>query len=254
MLDITAPDLRKYIIHCENCGYSPGGVHCKWRSVHAFFAWLEIELDDPSWKNPIDKIKVRKPNVPPLDPADADAIKAILKVCDKPVYSHVSWIGLRDKTIILMLMDSGLRLSELLSLTLDNVNQITGVVQVVHGKGGKSRTVFIGRKTRQTLRRYIKVAGVGDHLIINERGYPLTKSGLTQMLRRRAKQAGVPYQSAHSFRRLFALTMLRNGVDIYSLQMLMGHADLQVLKRYLKLSNQDTQAAHIKGGPVEKLL
>ena len=98
------------------------------------------------------------------------------------------------------------------------------------------------------------MAGVGDHLIINERGYPLTKSGLTQMLRRRAKQAGVPYQSAHSFRRLFALTMLRNGVDIYSLQMLMGHADLQVLKRYLKLSNQDTQAAHIKGGPVEKLL
>lgn len=57
-----------------------------------------------------------------------------------------------------------------------------------------------------------------------------------------------------NYNRLFALSMLRAGVDIYSLQLLMGHADLQVLRRYLKQTEQDTWAAHVKGSPVDKLI
>ncbi len=93
-----------------------------------------------------------------------------------------------------------------------------------------------------------------ETIFVNEKGGPLTRYGLTQMLKRRAIRAGVPKQTPHSFRRLFALTMLRNGVNLYSLQALMGHADLQILKRYLKLTQQDTMQAHLKGSPVDKLL
>lgn len=251
---ISAVDVRKYILYCENKGYKPGGIYAKYSSVRTFFNWLEIELDTSTWSNPIRKIKVKKPNIPPLDPADITAIKAILKECNTPIFGHSRWLGTRDKLIILMLLDTGLRASELLSLTLDNINPITGVIRVLHGKGGKSRTVYIGRKTRQMLRRYLKEAKITDYLFMIEGNRILTYSGLVQMLRNRAKRAGVKYQTAHSFRRLFALTMLRNGVDIYSLQLLMGHADLQVLRRYLKQTDRDTLEAHLKGCPVEKLL
>ncbi len=257
--DITAIKIRKYLLHLENTGHNPGGVHAKYRTVRAFLNWFEIEIDDPEWKNPIKKIRVRQSKIPPLEPADIQAVREMLATCKKktedPHWKRKrDFMNLRDRLIILMLMDTGLRASELLSLTLDNINPITGVVQIVHGKGGKPRVVFIGRKTRQALRKYLKNVDIQDYLFIGILGVRMTRNGLHQILTRRAKWAGVKPQSPHSFRRLFALTMLRNGVDIYNLQMLMGHADLQVLKRYLKLTQTDGLQAHIKGSPVEKLL
>ena len=71
------------------------------------------------------------------------------------------------------------------------------------------------------------------------------------MICRRAKQANVQPPELHAFRRWFALTCLRAGMDIYSLQQLMGHADLQVLRRYLKQTNQDMREAHQKASPVD---
>ena len=70
-------------------------------------------------------------------------------------------------------------------------------------------------------------------------------------MRRRASQVGIETPSLHSFRRAFALNMLRAGVDIFSLQKLMGHADLQVLRRYLAQTDEDTLEAHRRGGQVD---
>jgi integrase/recombinase XerD len=174
-----------------------------------------------------------------------------LKDCAVPVPFHADWLGVRDKAIILLLLDTGLRASELLSITLDNLDIIKGEIQIC-GKGGKWRTVFFGKTTRRALRAYMDKQQA--HIFLNEKGDALTRSGLMAMLKRRAKRAGVKYQSAHSFRRLFAITMLRAGVDVYSLKILMGHESEQVLRRYLKLTQQDTREAHIKGSPVEKLI
>ena len=260
--DITATIIRKYLLSLEDEGYTPGGIHCKWRAIRCFFNWYEIENIQEGWRSPIRNIKVKSPRIEPLEPADIVAVKAILRTCSQKLgdshwQSRYQVLNVRDKAIILMLLDTGLRASELLALTLDNINPITGVIQVVHGKGGKSRTVYIGRKTRQHLRRYLKLIDKkieNGQIFINHKEQPLTVNGLNQMLAERAKIAGVKKQSPHAFRRLFALTMLRNGVDIYSLQLLMGHADLQVLKRYLKLTQTDTLEAHIRGGPVDKLM
>ena len=255
--DITAIEIRKYLLHLENKGHNPGGVHAKYRTVRAFLNWFEIEIDDPDWKNPIRKIRVRQSKIPPLEPADIEAVREMLATCNKKTEDphwrkKLDFMNLRDKLIILMLMDTGLRASELLSLTVDNINPITGVVQIVHGKGGKPRVVFIGRKTRQALRKYLKNVDIQDYLFIGILGVRMTRNGLHQILTRRAKWAGVKPQSPHSFRRLFAITMLRNGVDIFSLQLLMGHSDIQILRRYLKQTNQDTMKAHIKGSSVDR--
>ena len=91
-------------------------------------------------------------------------------------------------------------------------------------------------------------------IFLGEKGYSLTRFGVRQMIKKRAKQAEVKYQAAHSFRLLFTLTMLRNGVDINSLQLLMGHVDLQTLRRYLKQTEKDTLEAHLIGSLVDKLI
>lgn len=92
-----------------------------------------------------------------------------------------------------------------------------------------------------------------SELFTTRGGMRLTYTGLRLMLKRRSARARVKYQSPHSFRRLFALTMLRNGTDIFTLQILMGHADLQVLKRYLKQVGNDMQRAHVQASPVNSL-
>ena len=80
----------------------------------------------------------------------------------------------------------------------------------------------------------------------------MTYEALRCMLRRRAQLIGLKeIPTPHDFRRAFALTMLRNGVDVFALQKLMGHADLQVLRRYLAQTDQDMQAAHMRGSPVD---
>lgn len=88
---------------------------------------------------------------------------------------------------------------------------------------------------------------------VSVEGNRLTYSGLRQIIRRLSGHANTPEPTLHDFRRAFALACLRNGMDIYSLQNLMGHADLQVLRRYLKQTREDLQAAHAKGSPVEHL-
>jgi integrase/recombinase XerD len=117
------------------------------------------------------------------------------------------------------------------------------------------RTVFLGNRSRKAVRSYLKLRKDGSPALwISESGNRLTYSGLRGIVRRRAILAGLEEPSLHSFRRAFAINMLRAGVDIYSLQNLMGHADLQVLRRYLKQTSDDLQAAHHKGSPVDREL
>ena len=113
--------------------------------------------------------------------------------------------------------------------------------------------VYLGKKSRIALRTYLNcLKNFNGPLFIGIHGERLTYTGLRMILRRRANSAKVPYQSPHSFRRLFALEMLRNGTDVFSLQLLMGHADLQILRRYLKQVGSDLQEVHHRASPVDR--
>jgi integrase/recombinase XerD len=245
--ELNATNIRKYILWLESKGHNQGGVHAHFRVLRSFFYWYEDENDLTEWINPIQKIKVKRPRQEPLNPADISAIKAMLDVCEN------DFTGVRDRLILLMMLDTGLRAAELLDLNFENVNPITGTLQIMHGKGDKFRVVYLGKKSRIALRSYYRrIKHHEGALIIGVHGERLTYTGLRLLLKRRADKAGVEYQSPHSFRRLFALTMLRNGIDVFSLQLLMGHADLQMLRRYLKQAGSDLQEAHNQASPVDK--
>jgi site-specific recombinase XerD len=140
-------------------------------------------------------------------------------------------------------------------MDLDDLNQARGTILVRKGKGSKPRMVYLGKKSRQTIRKYLKQRGDDDPALwVTHPRYGssrLSYDGLREVLTRSAANANVEEPSLHDFRRAFALAMLRNGTDVYTLAKLMGHEGITVLQRYLKQTYQDTEAAHRRSGPVD---
>lgn len=247
--DLSPQTIREYLLSLDRLGRNPGGIHAHYRAIRAFLYWWEDEVEPEGWKNPIRKVKPPRIRIEPLEPADIGDIKRMLAVCEK------GFLGARDRAIMLTLLDTGVRAGELVDMSLGVLDLILGSVLVRKGKGRKPRTVYLSKKSRKVVRAYLKTRiDDSDHLWVSVSGYRLEYWGVRSMLKRRSEQAGVPYQSPHSFRRLFAITCLRRGVDIFSLQRLMGHSDLQVLRRYLAQVDSDLKKAHATGSPVEKLL
>ena len=246
IMQITPNLLRQYLLEHERIGHNPGGCHAAYRTVKTFLRWWENEVEPQGWTNPIKKVKAPKMSIEPLDPVDIEAVKAMMAVCPHNLTGH------RDKAMMLFLLDTGVRARELVSIKLEDVNPITGDVLVRVGKGRKPRIVYLGSKSRKALRAYLRLRH--DHceaLWITDEKEWLTFWGVKSLMIRRANQAHVKTPQLHAFRRWFALSCLRAGMNVYSLQELMGHADLQVLRRYLKQTNQDIREAHRRAGPVD---
>jgi integrase/recombinase XerD len=248
--EIDPRHIRAYLILLAE-HRKPSGIHITYRTVKTFLRWYEAEVGPAAWRNPI--LRVKGPKVPreTLDAVDLDAFKALINTCDTRTF-----YGARDRAILYTLLDTGCRASEFTALNICDLNARHGSLLIQHGKGGKSRTVYIGNTTRKEVLRYLRwrlQAREEDALWTQMGGERLTNDGLRMMIRRRSETAGVERPSLHAFRRAFALLSLRGGMDIYSLQRLMGHETLDVLRRYLAQTEHDLQAAHEKSGPIDHL-
>jgi site-specific recombinase XerD len=244
--EITTSNIREYMLQLEEAGHNDGGRHACYRALKTFLYWWEDEVEPVGWSNPIRKANPPKLSIEPLEPVKLADIKAMVSTCDK------SFTGRRDKAILLALLDTGVRAQELIKMKLEDLNQFTGEVLVHHAKGGKYRYVFLGKNSRKAVRAYLILrSDISDSLWVTNQGEQITYWGLREIVRRRALKANIKQPSLHSFRRAFALQMLRAGVDVFSLQKLMGHADLQVLRRYLAQTTDDIAQAHRIGSPVD---
>ncbi len=245
--DVTAEQLRAYLLHLEETGHNAGGRHIYYRTIKTFCLWWARETDTANWHNPFKKVRPPKLEKDvPLDPADIGHIERMVKAAAGRLQD-------RDRAILITLLDTGLRANELCALDLADLDSYNGKIIVRHGKGNKSRVVFLGQRGRRVMRVYLKVRGGGDGpLFVGDEGQRLKYSGLRQVVRRAAASAGVPAPSLHSFRRAFALAMLRNGADLLTLQRLMGHADLSLLHRYAKQNTDDLKAAHDAASPADR--
>lgn len=253
--DITANDLRTFLIELEEEGHNKGGVIAIWRAIKAFLRFYEEELDLDDWKNPVYKVRPKPPNNEPLDPVEIDVVRKLLATCEKTL------VGRRDASILTFLMDTGVRASELVSLDRDDVNLVTGAVFVRHGKGDKGRNVFLAKTARRYLRRYLNARGedASKALFVTDKEDQgrdrLTYFGLRSMIRRRSGLANLEKPpSLHSFRRSFVINSIRNGADLLTLQHLLGHSTLKVIERYAKILEDDLMRVHSKTSPVDKML
>ena len=243
--DIDTNLLRSYLVWMAERGHNEGGISGSYRTIKTFLNWYENEAEPANWKNPIRRIKTPRPSGELLEPVSIEQVKTILKTFDG------STGGLRDTAMILTLFDTGLRANEMLNITMDDYDEISGSMNVM-GKGRKPRTVFLGQKCRRAVRAYLRMRGDEPGYLFRDRGGGrLCYQGLRSVIRRACKKAGIDCPAVHSFRRGFALNMLRNGADIYTLQTLMGHADLQVLRRYLRQTTEDLELVHRRASPVD---
>jgi site-specific recombinase XerD len=239
--------LRHYLVYLEETGHNHGGIHAAYRALQAFLNWWEDEFEPAKWKNPIRKVRPPKVIVEPIRGLDIASLKILLDTCDKDKFT-----GLRDFAAMLFLYDTGVRAGEFCSLSLDDLDRTYHSVLVEKGKGGKPRTVFLSKKSRRALRAYLRKRNDGNPTLwVTIHGKRWQYGGLREMIKRRAKKAGNSPLRLHDFRRGFAIECLRNGVDVYSLQKMMGHSDLQILQRYLAQTNEDIQNSHRLGSPVD---
>ena len=139
-------------------------------------------------------------------------------------------------------------------MNLEDLNYATGEIIIRNGKGRrKPRVVFLGKKSRRGIESIPEKPGGMEtpHCGLQNFGTRLSYDGLRAVITHRSDMVGVESPQLHDFRRAFALNFLRNNPgEIFALQRLMGHSDLQVLRRYLAQTDQDLQEAHKRGSPV----
>ena len=246
---VDAQLVRRFIFWLEEQGHNPGGIHAHYRSVKALIRFWAAEVEPEGWRDPFRRVK--PPRVPeePLAPAEQAVIMKMLESCGRDP------LGLRDRAIMLTLLDTGVRAAELIDLDVEDVDLATGAVLVRRGKGRKPRTVYLGKAARKAVRSWLRAcAQASAALFTSQGGDRLAYGGLRAIITRRAKLAGVDPPTLHSFRRAFCLAMLRAGVDVMSLQRLMGHTSLAVLRRYLAQTEGDLAEAHRRASPADSLV
>lgn len=238
-LDVKPAHVRQYFASVQSRQVRDNTLHAHARGVRTFLRFLadqELLPSDPSAM--VDMPRLDKRIMPVFS---TDEIMRLIRACQNK----------RDRAIVLFLLDTGLRASELLALRVGDIDMRTGEVKVRKGKGGKDRMVVICDKTRRALIRYYTERGAP--LLADPVWYGIGVSGLREVLRRLGKRAGVANCSPHTFRRTFATMSLRNGIDIFTLKQLMGHASIAMLQRYLVLSGEDLVKSHRSTSPVDRM-
>jgi site-specific recombinase XerD len=215
-----------------------------------FFGWVVREGFLPA--SPTAKIKVAKPKNKVIKPYTNDEIINMLAVCDNDYEHNAKFLGSRNKAIVLVLLDAGVRLSELTGMTLEDINTSNGNIRVM-GKGGKERVVRIGKVAQKSLWRYLMNRPRNDveYLWLTEEGKPLSPVAVQCMVKRLKLRAGVGGTgNVHRFRHTFALNFLRVDKNVFNLQYLLGHSELEMVRRYTAtLGMEDALKAHEKASP-----
>jgi site-specific recombinase XerD len=248
--DLTPVNVREFMLYLEEQGHNSGGVHMHYRLLKTFLRWYKAEVEPDGWKNPIRKVKPPKLVEAPIEPARLEDIEAMVKAC------RDSRQGLRDRSILLTLLDTGLRAQELIGLDLSDLDPFTGEIRVrpLVGKGRKARSVFLGERGRRALRAYLKARGAADGpLYERESCGRLKYPGLRQIIRRCALAARIEEPPLHSFRRAFTIAMLRNGADLLTIQRLLGHASMALIAKYAKQVTDDLRQAHTRASPADHM-
>jgi integrase/recombinase XerD len=206
---------------------------------------------------------------PPVEPFSKEEIEKLLKVCDfcdeaetdkRRKFTMRRATSYRDRAIILTLLDSGVRASELCSLKIGDLDISTGRVTIKPGpsggaKGKKGRTVFVGKSTRRAIWRYLASREDDDDsdapLFLGKHGRPIAHDALRQVIHALGEKAGIRKAYPHRFRHTFSITYLRSGGDLFTLQALLGHNSLEMVQIYARIAEIDIEQAHRRASPAD---
>ncbi len=241
--------LFDYLAHLHQRGLGARSVSRQLSALRGFYRWAVRERhvsEDPTLL--VERPRIGKPLPKTLSEAD---VEALLAAPDTDTA-----LGLRDRTMLEVLYAAGLRVTELVSLTLSQVNLRQGLVRVV-GKGNKERLVPVGEEALGWLQRYLRDARpvlLGDTqsevLFPSQRAQQMTRQTFWHRLRQVAIVAGVQKPlSPHTLRHAFATHLLNHGADLRVVQLLLGHSDLSTTQIYTHVAKQRMQELHARFHP-----
>ena len=230
--------------------YKPATANNRYRGLQAFFRWAQ--RDDEIPVSPM--LNMEPPKVPeqPVPVVSDDDIRGLLKACEgKAFRDH------RDVAIVRLLIDTGMRRSELAGLAVEDID-LTAKQAVVLGKGGKQRRVPFGVRTAQALDRYLRKARAHHRsaalpdLWLGHAG-PMTSNGIYQAVIERSRKAGLGSVYPHQYRHTFAHTMLADDYGEGNLMSLMGWTSPQMARRYgASVADERARNAYRRRSPGDK--
>lgn len=243
---VKSSDVARFMTSERKKGLSPSTIVDRWRALSVFFNWRANcqELGKP----PSPMIEMKPPKAPIVEPRRAilTDVRRLIRVIPER-----NWIDARDKAVIQLMLDTGLRLSEVASLTVKDVSLDDRIVFVKYGKGDKSRRVPFTKRTVQLTTTYLDCrpkSKFNKHMwlsSINEDGEVrgmLSGYGIAQILKRSCQRYKIPHINPHSIRHLFGMKALNDGIRIEVVSAMMGHSSIDFTRKvYAPLLTETTK-------------
>jgi len=249
LVNVKEADIQKFLAFCMANGSKGSSSARMLSTLRRFYAYYlrEGRIDeDPSANVMSPKLGRPLPKALSEDEVERLICAPNLK---KP-------IGLRDRAMLELLYATGLRVSELVNLTVSEINLMHGLVRVI-GKGGKERLVPLGESAVEYVTEYANTARPdllkqrpSDSMFVTSRGSSMSRQAFWYLIKKYAKQVGIDqHLSPHTLRHAFATHLLNHGADLRSIQMLLGHADLSTTQIYTHIARERLQSMHQKHHP-----
>jgi integrase/recombinase XerD len=241
---ITSMDLREFVYELNDSGLAPSSIRRAISSLRTYFAFLLEEgllTSDPSER--LESPRAGRPLPEVL------SVEEVLRMLESPAPDHsMYW---RDRSILEVLYATGVRVSELVTLKLVDLELEEGFC-TVFGKGSKERMVPLGSPARGALERYLREVrpsldrGRGRGVVfLNLRGNPLTRMTIWNLVRKAALEAGIHRSvSPHTLRHTFATHLPEGGADLAAVQELLGHADISTTQIYTHVDREYLREIH----------
>jgi site-specific recombinase XerD len=242
--------MRGFFAGLQARGLSASRQHQAYRTLRTFVRWAaEVGV---LAENPLRGFIMRTPNTLPDVPTE-DELRAVLGACAETLE------GVRNRALILVLADAGLRAGEVIRLLVEDWRPTDRGLFVRSGKGRKDRVAFIGPTTTRALKAWLArhpVPSLETFLFTDRQARPLQHRHFVQILHRLSTKAGLASRRRlhpHSLRHFAATSWLRGGVGLDEVRRLLGHESLNTTLRYSNLVGADLQQAHKQASALERL-
>lgn len=248
--EVTREVINNYIEGQINKGTSTVTINTKLRAIRALFNFLF--KDGYISQNPVDGLELLKNTRNEIQTFSKQQINKLIKALDTTWFT-----GFRDYVIIMLMLETGVRVRELCDIRMRDVYLEDKFISVI-GKNTERRNLPFQNKMKNILSQYIEIRGEipgVSHLFITEDNTPITTRGVQECFKRLSKRVDIPDVriSPHTFRHTFAKMWIQNGGDTFSLQKILGHKSMDMVRIYVNMFDGDVQKAHEKFSPVERL-
>ncbi|EKN67073.1 site-specific integrase/recombinase [Neobacillus bataviensis LMG 21833] len=231
-------------------GIKPVSINSRLRALRGFFNFLYKHKHIP--KNPMENIKLMKDRKRVIPTFSKEQLNQLFRQPDLKTF-----IGIRDYTIMMLFLETGIRVNELIGLEVSDIRWEDNLICIRNAKSYRERLVPIQKEMKNQLKRYLSIRGKveNESLFISIDETPISKRGIQGRIEKYGVIAGIKGVrcSCHTFRHTFAKISVQQGANIFELQAILGHTSMEIVKTYVNLFGNDVRESHKKFSPVKML-